>query len=150
MARPLSGSSLLLLLLCVLAFASANLIQFGVMIRGLTGRNGLDYNGYGCHCGWGGSGQPVDDTDWCCHVHDCCYEAVSLRKCHPKLVTYFYSSGKNTITCLGGNECQRQTCECDKAAALCFRRSTYRDQYYGYAANKCQGASPPCANTKRG
>uniref|UniRef100_A0A646QBW9 Phospholipase A2 1b n=1 Tax=Thelotornis mossambicanus TaxID=1328036 RepID=A0A646QBW9_9SAUR len=150
MARLLCGSSLLLLLICVLAFASANLIQFGRIIEHLTGRNGLFYNGYGCHCGWGGSGQPVDDTDRCCHVHDCCYEAVSVGNCSPKLATYLYSVGKDTITCGGGTGCPRQTCECDKAAALCFRRSTFLFRYNGYPNSRCEGATPPCANTKSG
>lgn len=52
------------LFLPVLVFASANLIQFGRIIDHLTRRHALSYNGYGCYCGWGGSRQPVDATDW--------------------------------------------------------------------------------------
>ena len=37
--------------------------QFAGMIRCATGRSALDYNGYGCWCGRGGSGTPVDATD---------------------------------------------------------------------------------------
>ena len=40
-----------------------NLLQFALMIRCKTGRSSLDYNGYGCWCGRGGSGTPVDATD---------------------------------------------------------------------------------------
>ena len=40
-----------------------NLSQFAGMIRCATGRSALDYNGYGCWCGRGGSGTPVDATD---------------------------------------------------------------------------------------
>ena len=40
-----------------------NVIQFGVMIICATGRNPLDYNLYGCWCGIGGGGNPVDDVD---------------------------------------------------------------------------------------
>ena len=40
-----------------------NLSQFAGMIRCATGRSALDYNGYGCWCGRGGSGTQVDATD---------------------------------------------------------------------------------------
>ena len=40
-----------------------NLIQFAGMINCATGRSSSDYNNYGCYCGWGGKGNPVDDTD---------------------------------------------------------------------------------------
>ncbi|KAG8142455.1 putative Phospholipase A2 Group IIE protein [Naja naja] len=78
----------------VLVFASANLIQFGRIIEHLTGRHAFIYNGYGCYCGWGGSRQPVDATDWCCQAHDCCYQALSVRHCKPKVEKYFYSVGR--------------------------------------------------------
>ena len=40
-----------------------NLVQFAGMINCATGRSSTDYDGYGCYCGWGGSGNAVDDTD---------------------------------------------------------------------------------------
>lgn len=40
-----------------------NLYQFGKMINCATVRSWTDYIGYGCYCGWGGSGNAVDDTD---------------------------------------------------------------------------------------
>jgi len=40
-----------------------SVVGFGFMILCATGRNPLDYNGYGCFCGLGGEGTPVDDTD---------------------------------------------------------------------------------------
>jgi secretory phospholipase A2 len=40
-----------------------NLVQFAKMIGEATGRNPLDYNGYGCFCGVGGFGKPVDNLD---------------------------------------------------------------------------------------
>ena len=39
------------------------LITFGFMIDCATGRSALDYIGYGCWCGFGGKGSPVDNVD---------------------------------------------------------------------------------------
>ncbi|KAM6336803.1 uncharacterized protein FN964_013236 [Alca torda] len=92
---------LLLLLLCLagLAPADGNLFQFGSMIKHKTGKWPLSYNGYGCYCGSGGSKQPLDATDWCCHAHDCCYKRISSSFCHPKLVKYNYYIQGGQITC---------------------------------------------------
>ncbi|XP_075926410.1 uncharacterized protein LOC116946960 isoform X2 [Petromyzon marinus] len=40
-----------------------NVVQFGNMIECRMNRQPLDYYGYGCHCGFGGKGAPVDPTD---------------------------------------------------------------------------------------
>ena len=40
-----------------------NLLQFGNMIQCSTNRSMWDYYDYGCWCGFGGSGRPVDGTD---------------------------------------------------------------------------------------
>uniref|UniRef100_A0A914IBZ0 Phospholipase A2 n=1 Tax=Globodera rostochiensis TaxID=31243 RepID=A0A914IBZ0_GLORO len=35
------------------------------------------YNSYGCWCGYGGSGEIVDEIDNCCQSHDKCWEGSS-------------------------------------------------------------------------
>nr|P59068.1 RecName: Full=Phospholipase A2 superbin b; Short=svPLA2; AltName: Full=Phosphatidylcholine 2-acylhydrolase [Austrelaps superbus] len=52
-----------------------NLYQFKNMIQCANrgSRHWLAYADYGCYCGWGGSGTPVDELDRCCKTHDDCY-----------------------------------------------------------------------------
>ncbi|XP_059111262.1 group IIE secretory phospholipase A2 isoform X2 [Peromyscus eremicus] len=115
---------LALTFLCLLVSPTGgNLVQFGVMIERITGKSALQYNDYGCYCGVGGSNWPVDQTDWCCHAHDCCYGRLKKLGCEPKLEKYLFSVGRDTISCAGRSTCQRQTCECDRRAALCFRHN---------------------------
>ncbi|NP_001406150.1 group IIE secretory phospholipase A2 [Rattus norvegicus] len=116
------------------------------MIERMTGKPALQYNDYGCYCGVGGSNWPVDQTDWCCHAHDCCYGRLEKLGCDPKLEKYLFSITRDTIFCAGRTTCQRQTCECDKRAALCFRHNlgTYNRKYAHYPNKLCTGPTPPC------
>ncbi|XP_064253453.1 group IIE secretory phospholipase A2-like [Passer domesticus] len=136
----------LLLFFLGLAFASCNVFQFARMIEKKTGKSALAYNAYGCYCGLGGSKQPLDATDWCCHAHDCCYKKLAASGCRPKTVTYKYDIQRNQITCGNGNSCQKRTCACDKRAAECFQRaaSSYRKSYSNYPNFKCRGRTPSC------
>lgn len=83
-------------------------------------------------CGYGGHGpKAVDATDLCCQVHDDCYRRIAggFFGCSPKLVTYAWTRLANReIRCTDDfGTCDRNTCECDKAAADCFEkhRATY-------------------------
>lgn len=40
-----------------------NLVQFHNMIKCATGRSSSYYIDYGCYCGYGGKGSPLDDLD---------------------------------------------------------------------------------------
>lgn len=50
-------------------FQPRALWHFGQMIECVQpDANALQYNEYGCWCGFGGSGTPVDEVDRCDHV----------------------------------------------------------------------------------
>ncbi|NWY60384.1 PA2GE phospholipase, partial [Chionis minor] len=127
-----------------LAPAGGSLFQFKSMIKYMTGKSASSYISYGCHCGWGGSKQPVDTTDWCCHAHDCCYKRISSFRCSPKLVKYGYYFRGSRIICTSRNSCESQTCECDRRAAECFRRAAYNKKYKYYPNILCRGRTPSC------
>ncbi|NXR27230.1 PA2GE phospholipase, partial [Cinclus mexicanus] len=129
-----------------LAFVSCNVAQFAVMITKKTGKSPLAYNGYGCYCGLGGSKQPLDATDRCCHAHDCCYRNLVSAGCRPKTTRYEVAYRGKQIICGGQNSCQKKICECDKRAAECFQRtaSSYRKSYHNYPNFMCKGKAPSC------
>nr|CAE47122.1 ammodytin I1(C) variant [Vipera aspis zinnikeri] len=125
--------------------AEGHLSQFGDMINKKTGIFGImSYIYYGCYCGWGGKGKPLDATDRCCFVHDCCYGRVN--GCDPKLSTYSYSFENGDIVCGGDHPCLRAVCECDRVAAICFGENmiTYDKQYMLYSLLDCKEESEQC------
>lgn len=142
-----------------------DLLQFGDMIDCVTPRtqgylrSALDYIGYGCYCGFGGSGTPVDGTDGCCKVHDnCYYEVEDSGVCGFEnqiyLADYVYATAKcgtssADIACQKAAdygprehlwpECAAALCECDKSAVQCFAANaeTYSDAYKRYDSQMC-------------
>ncbi|KFO19180.1 Group IIE secretory phospholipase A2 [Fukomys damarensis] len=59
-----------------------------------------------------------------------------------KSLTLSHAAGRTT--------CQRQTCECDKEAALCFRQNldTFDHKYVNYPNKLCTGPTPPCPSPR--
>ncbi|XP_053257901.1 basic phospholipase A2 Ceg-N6-like [Podarcis raffonei] len=128
------------------------------MIKQMTGKNAIpDYMAYGCYCGWGGSGMPKDQTDWCCRNHDCCYKRVDEQGCDSKLATYSYTYKSGNVIC--GNEpwywamipgtsiqCERLTCECDQKFVQCLKKNlkTYQKKYTYFPNFLCFGHPPLC------
>nr|XP_048299320.1 phospholipase A2, membrane associated-like [Myodes glareolus] len=145
---------LLLLTAVIMAFGpiqiQGGLAEFQKMVELKTGYfSGLVYLTYACHCGLGGSGYPVDETDWCCFYHDCCYDRLEIRDCGTLLgLPYHFTKQGNEIVCSSNQDpCQRQLCQCDKVAADCFARNlqTFKFPYIFYSNKRCRGKTPSCS-----
>ncbi|XP_041084702.1 phospholipase A2-like [Polyodon spathula] len=115
----------LLLLLLAVSVAQAALMpralwQFGKVIKcAVSTSNPLKHNDYGCWCGFGGSGTPVDQVDHCCKAHDLCYrESRRIAVCR-----LHQQTGSNTA-------CQKFIC--DHVAAHCFSQAPYNEQFQDF------------------
>ncbi|XP_060115604.1 uncharacterized protein LOC132587346 [Heteronotia binoei] len=101
-----------------------NLFDLQKMIKQVTGKSTIpNYIAYGCYCGQGGRGEPLDATDRCCRDHDCCYRRVMRQRCKPKRERYSYTHLSGNVKCGGGTQCQQQICECDRDFVLCLKKT---------------------------
>uniref|UniRef100_A0A3B4D7C1 Phospholipase A2 n=1 Tax=Pygocentrus nattereri TaxID=42514 RepID=A0A3B4D7C1_PYGNA len=104
------------LLVCLLVgwlyadWSERSLLQFRAMIKCVLPNSSPleDFADYGCYCGFGGQGTPVDQLDQCCFVHDHCYSMASnLSSCDSLLDSPYVNiydfrcdSATNTVTCM--------------------------------------------------
>ncbi|XP_054996017.1 phospholipase A2, membrane associated-like [Sorex araneus] len=129
----------LLLLAMIVAFGllptHGTLWNFQKMIKKTTGKNAItNYGFYGCYCAVSGKGTPKDATDRCCFAHDCCYRRLKRQGCGSKFLSYKVIQKNGKITCARQGSCRKTLCECDKKAALCFKRNrgSYNKKYQYY------------------
>ncbi|XP_063931738.1 phospholipase A2 A2-actitoxin-Ucs2a [Zophobas morio] len=99
------------------------------MVSCATGCNPLIYKGYGCYCGFLGSGYAVDGIDRCCKNHDWCYDRANCPMFLEYFVPYYWKCFDNRPYCaippdqIGGpGSCAQRLCECDKLLSECLSK----------------------------
>eukprot|EP00057_Strongylocentrotus_purpuratus_P008691 XP_011663165.1 PREDICTED: basic phospholipase A2 1 isoform X2 [Strongylocentrotus purpuratus] len=121
--------------------------QFSSMIECATGRPAWHFNNYGCWCGLGGGGKPVDEVDACCRSHDECYDYLTEEGTCSLFTLYFTSylyerrhceeMEEPSIACGEGSPCRTGLCDCDREAALCLAHAKYNDHRHNYDKDLC-------------
>ncbi|XP_020624243.1 neutral phospholipase A2 3-like [Orbicella faveolata] len=118
-----------------------SLLQFYQMISCATNNDPLKYNFYGCYCGLGGKGTPVDALDRCCEKHDACYNQINQNKLC-RFPWHIYTKSYDMEGCTGcassNDKCQLAICNCDSVAAQCFARNKLNPAYEDYPQSKCK------------
>uniref|UniRef100_A0A8C5QAG3 Phospholipase A2 n=1 Tax=Leptobrachium leishanense TaxID=445787 RepID=A0A8C5QAG3_9ANUR len=144
---------ILALLFAAVAMTQCSLLDFGKMIKYVTGKNPLNYLLYGCYCGLGGFGHPKDKTDWCCHKHDCCYGHLGKIGCKSMSKRYRFDVMDHKIICDAHKNyyCARRICECDRAITLCFKENlrSFSKEFENYDKRaKCNQTELDCSKYK--
>uniref|UniRef100_T1J145 Phospholipase A2 n=1 Tax=Strigamia maritima TaxID=126957 RepID=T1J145_STRMM len=107
-----------------------SVFDFKSMTEKITGRDAVDYVGYGNWCGLGGKGKPKDRLDVCCKVHDECYTLIMKTNVCSKFNLYSsqykWKIRNKIVKCLPDiNPCPVALCKCDKQVVKCFAKNKY-------------------------
>ncbi|KAJ9598385.1 hypothetical protein L9F63_010907, partial [Diploptera punctata] len=99
------------------------------MVLCATGCDPLAFKGYGCYCGFLGSGYTVDGIDRCCKMHDWCYNTALCPMYLEYFVPYLWKCYRRRPLCALEQDkwsdwgvCAQRLCECDRQLAECLRR----------------------------
>ncbi|XP_058821537.1 uncharacterized protein LOC131683516 [Topomyia yanbarensis] len=99
------------------------------MIKCSTGCDPIIYKGYGCFCGFLGSGKVLDGIDRCCKMHDYCYSSANCPMFLEYFVPYLWKCYRGRPLCAvdhgewgGPNSCASRLCHCDLSLSKCLRR----------------------------
>ncbi|CAI5782615.1 basic phospholipase A2 PLA-B-like [Podarcis lilfordi] len=96
---------------------------------------------------------PLFYSSRCCYKHDCCYEGLHSKQCHPYIDHYRYLIINDDVICeyRNNSHCAVLACECDRHAALCFRKyaKTYNKKYHRYPYVLCKETTPKCRGSKK-
>lgn len=176
-----SNRSLAILVLCVLAGCQEpqpqlsqqqqlSVIDFGNFIRACWAgtpparMKRREYWDYGCYCGKGGEGTPVDATDECCQKHDACWAQVKKDTGVSCYNENYHNNFNDPATAKATTDCSKWTfaescskakhptndkpeeescCKCDLEAVQCFQRAraTYDTKYRNWSNTGDPGAS---------
>ncbi|XP_053691387.1 uncharacterized protein LOC128739910 [Sabethes cyaneus] len=99
------------------------------MIKCSTGCDPIIYKGYGCYCGFLGSGKALDGIDRCCKMHDYCYSNANCPMFLEYFVPYLWKCYHGRPLCAvdhgewgGPQSCASRLCHCDLSLSKCLRR----------------------------
>ncbi|XP_036904460.1 otoconin-90 isoform X2 [Sturnira hondurensis] len=126
--------------------------QLGEMLFCLTSRCPEEFESYGCHCGRGGQGEPVDALDRCCWSHHCCLQQVRRLGCRlERLPQSPVGCMDGAPTCVGQSLCAKLLCTCDQTAAQCMAAAFFNQSLASLAGRlECQGGPPLCEDGVQG
>ncbi|KAF5908025.1 group 10 secretory phospholipase A2-like, partial [Clarias magur] len=107
-----------------------SVVKFVGVIKCTTDRLATSYLAYGCYCGLGGKGVPIDDTDKCCHRHDCCYDKVKAAGCRTLTNNFRWTCENRQVNCdFIPDWCEKILCQCDKDFGRCIKYAPYNNEY---------------------